>query len=282
MATVIFFHAHADDEAIATAGTMAALSDQGHRVVLVTATGGELGEIPDGLLSEGETLADRRRAELQEACRILGVHRQVYLGYHDSGMAGEASNGESRSFAAADPDAAAGTLADLLREEEADVFVIYDEHGGYGHPDHVQVHEVGRRAADLAGTPILYLSTVDRDRFLSMSEQADGSVWALPEEQRRDMETMGEPGWRITTEVDVRPWIARKRGAMQAHRSQIAEDSFFLSMPEDVFAEVWGSECYIRIRPPRPDTDEGRETGLVLETDRGAQARTLSAAEEHP
>jgi len=31
MATIVFFHAHPDDEAIATAGTMAALADQGHR-----------------------------------------------------------------------------------------------------------------------------------------------------------------------------------------------------------------------------------------------------------
>lgn len=277
MATVTFFHAHADDEAIATAGTMAALSDQGHRVVLMTATGGELGEIPDGLLAEGETLTERRRAELDEACRILGVHRQVYLGYRDSGMAGEATNGDPRSFAAADPGGGAELVADLLREEETDVFVIYDEHGGYGHPDHIQVHEVGRRAADLAGTPVLYLWTVDRDRLLSMAERSE---WAPPEEERRDMETMGEPGWRITTEVDVRPWIDRKRDAMRAHRSQITADSFFLSMPDDIFAEVWGTESYIRVRPAYPDTDGRRETELVLEADPGLPARTPSAAEE--
>ena len=94
------------------------------------------------------------------------------------------------------------------------------------------------------------------------------------------METMGEPGWRITTEVDVRPWIDRKREAMRAHRSQIAEDSFFLSMPAEVFAEVWGSECYIRVRPARPGGDDGRETELLLEADPVPQASTLSAAEE--
>ena len=150
MATIVFFHAHPDDEAIATAGTMAALSDAGHRVVLVTATRGELGEIPEGLLAEGESLADRRRAELTEACRVLGVARQTYLDYLDSGMAGEATNDRPGSFAAADVDEAAAALAGILTEETADVLVTYDEHGGYGHPDHVQVHRVGMRAAALA------------------------------------------------------------------------------------------------------------------------------------
>ena len=78
-------------------------------------------------------------------------HRQVNLGFLDSGMAGEESNRHPDSFAAADLEEAAGLLADLFREERADVLVIYDEHGGYGHPDHVKVHDVGRRAAEQAG-----------------------------------------------------------------------------------------------------------------------------------
>ncbi len=60
---------------------------------------------------------------------------------------------------------------------------------------------------------------------------------------------MGEPATRITTAVDVLPWIDRKRRAMQAHASQISEDSFFLSMPDDVFSLVWGREWYIQVRP---------------------------------
>ena len=115
MATIVFFHAHPDDEAIATAGTMAGLADQGHRVVLVTATRGELGEMPDGLLAPGETLAEHRRGELDEACRILGVAAQVYLDYLDSGMAGEDSNHRPGSFASADVDEAGAVLAAIWR-----------------------------------------------------------------------------------------------------------------------------------------------------------------------
>ncbi len=249
MSTFVFFHAHPDDEAIATGGTMAVLSDAGHRVVLVTATRGELGEIPEGLLAPGETLAERRMTELAEACRVLGVHRQVFLDYLDSGMAGEPTNDRAGCFAAADVDEAAGALAAILGDEGADVLVTYDEHGGYGHPDHVQVHRVGMRAAELAGTPAVYLATMNRDFVRSLADRLASSGWQPPGGPPDGAEDMGEPEARLTTEVDVTGVIDRKRQAMRAHASQIGEASFFLSMPEDVFTTVWGQEWYIRVRP---------------------------------
>ena len=83
--------------------------------------------------------------------------RQEYLGYLDSGMAGEDTNLRPGSFAGADVDAAAPSWPSCWLDESADVLVIYDEHGGYGHPDHIQVHRVGMAAAELASTPIVYL-----------------------------------------------------------------------------------------------------------------------------
>ncbi len=265
MATVTFFHAHPDDEAIATGGTMASLADQGHRVVLVTATGGELGEVPDGLLGPGETLAERRARELAEAARILGTGRQVFLGYEDSGMEGEESASRAGCFATADVDEAARRLADLLVAEGSDVLVTYDEHGGYGHPDHVQVHRVGMAAADLAGTPVVYMATMDRDFMRSLRSQAVASG-IDPAEVPEEADTMGEPGGRITTEVAVGPWLGAKRLAMRAHASQIGEESFFLAMPDDVFATVWSQEWYVRVRPEPVGLGDGvREPGLVLD-----------------
>ncbi len=267
MATVTFFHAHPDDETIATGGTMADLAHQGHRVVLVTATRGELGEVPDALLDPGESLAERRMSELAEAGRILGVSRQSFLDYHDSGMAGEESNGRPGCFAAADLDEAAEALAGILAEEASEVLVIYDEHGGYGHPDHIQVHRVGMRAAALAGTPVVYMSTMDRDFIEALRQQAADSDWQPPEDTLDEPVTMGEPASRITTEVDVTRWIDDKRRAMRAHASQIGPDSFFLSMPEDVFTTVWGQEWFIRVRPEPTATDGRREAALLLSPD---------------
>lgn len=266
MATVVFFHAHPDDEAIATGGTMAELSDQGHRVVLVTATRGELGERPEGLLGPDEPLTVRRAAELTEACRILGVARQTYLGYLDSGMAGEPSNEEPGCFAAADVDEAGAVLAGILEEEAATVLVTYDEHGGYGHPDHVQVHRVGMRAAALASTPVVYMATMNRDFIQGLASQLEDSEWEPPEGSTDGFDSMGEPASRITTTVDVARWVDIKRQAMRAHASQITEESFFLSMPDDVFTVVWGHEWYIRVRPEEdPPLAGGSETALLLD-----------------
>jgi LmbE family N-acetylglucosaminyl deacetylase len=252
---------------------MAGLSEEGHRVVLVTATRGELGEVPDGLSEDGGSLADWRLAELTEACRILGVGRQTYLDYLDSGMAGEATNDRPGSFAAADIEEAAGALADILVEEAADVLVTYDEHGGYGHPDHVQVHRVGMRAADLAGTPVVYMATMNRDFMRTLRDRVESSSeWQPPEGSTDGLDTMGEPADRLTTEVDVTRWLGHKRRAMAAHASQISESSFFLAMPPDAFSTVWGREWYIRVRPPwDPPDGSPWETALLLEGPEGPE-----------
>lgn len=248
MATVVFLHAHPDDETIVTGGTMARLSAEGHRVVLVTATAGELGQVPDGLLGPGEDLAARRATELGRACEILGVSRRLCLGYGDSGMAGEPSNDASGSFWRTDVDEAASALAAVLEEEKADVLTAYDEAGVYGHPDHIQVHRVGVRAADMAGTPRLYMATVNRAHLQRVSEQAESLFGAeMPEgETVPDLSSLGVDEHRITTTVDVHGYLDVKRRAMAAHESQISETSFFLAMPAPAFAAVWGLEWYVR------------------------------------
>ncbi len=251
MATAVFFHAHPDDEAIQTGGTMAQMAADGHRVILVTATRGELGEVPDGLLAPGQSLAERRALELAEACRVLGVARHEYLGYRDSGMVGEATNDDPACFWQADVDEAAARLAAILAEEDATVFATYDENGGYGHPDHIQVHRVGLRAAARARTPRVFMATVNRDHLLALAERSAEFGLDMPDEQRAMLDTLGVPGERITTTVDVRAFLEQKRGAMKVHASQIGDTSFFLSMPPEAFAAVWGTEWYIRVGAER-------------------------------
>lgn len=275
MATVTFFHAHPDDEAIATGGTMLRLAEAGHRVVLLTATRGELGEQPEGLLEPGESLVERRDRELREACRILGVGRHEFLDYLDSGMAGTPENDRPGSFATADLEEAAAAVARVLDDEDSDVLIIYDEHGGYGHPDHIQVHRVGMRAAELAATPVVYMATINRDVVIELATQSDSPGWQPPEEVAERMDTMGEPAERITTEVDVSPWIDRKRQAMQAHASQIPDTSFFLTVPEELFSTIWGREWYIRVRP---DLAAGtKEADLLLSAADDAAGSTSAA-----
>ena len=82
------------------------------------------------------------------------MHRVEWLGYKDSGMTGWEQNSDPESFLQAPVDEAAETAGSkILREEQADVLTVYDWHGNYGHPDHIKVHTVGHRAAEMAGTP---------------------------------------------------------------------------------------------------------------------------------
>ena len=251
MATVVFLHAHPDDECLITGGTMARLAAEGHRVVLVTATDGALGECPDGLLAEGEALADRRAAEVRASAIALGVAAHHFLGYRDSGMAGTEGNTAPDAFCNADVGEAAARLAARLREEAADVLVAYDDHGSYGHPDHIQVHHVGVRAADLAGTPGLYQATFSRDLFVRVVAQAPEEFGADGEPPSEEMmATIGLPEAEIDTVVDVSGHIPAKLASMRCHQTQVGDMRVLLEMPIEAFTQAFGQEWFVRMRAP--------------------------------
>jgi LmbE family N-acetylglucosaminyl deacetylase len=262
MATLVSFHAHPDDESIASGGTMAKAARDGHRVVLVFGTRGEHGEVDDDFLDAGETLSERREKEVDRAAEILGVARTEYLGYVDSGMMGTPENEAAESFWQADVDEAAERLAQILRDEHADVLTIYDDHGGYGHPDHIQVHRVGVRAAELAGTPQVLESTMNRDHLVALMRSNAAEIDTLDESPGELGEDFGSPADIITTAVDVSDFIDVKREAMKAHASQISETSFFLQMPIEAFNQAFGTEWYIRRGVPADHRDDDVFAGL--------------------
>ncbi|HVF54203.1 MAG TPA: PIG-L family deacetylase [Actinomycetota bacterium] len=243
MATLVTFHAHPDDEAIACGGTIVKAVRDGHRVVLVVATKGENGEVDDGFLDPEETLWERRVLETEAAAKILGIHRVEFLGYFDSGMMGTPQNDEPGSFWTADVEAAAQKLAEILREENADILTVYDDNGSYGHPDHIQVHRVGIRAAELAGTPKVFEVVIDKDELTRSMEKMAEMGMGLSDDM--DISNMGVPSEVITTRVDAKPFLDVKRAAMAAHASQISETSFFLAMLPKYFEEAFGTEPYV-------------------------------------
>jgi LmbE family N-acetylglucosaminyl deacetylase len=251
MATLVSFHAHPDDEAIPTGGVLAKAADAGHRVVIVFATRGEHGEVDEGFLDEGEALWQRREQECHRAAEVLGAGRVEFLGFVDSGMMGTPENDAPGSFWQADVDEAAKRLAAILEEERADVLTVYDENGVYGHPDHIQIHRVGVRAAELAGTRRVYEATMNRDDVVRGMTEA--RVAGMEMEGGLDPDAMDDFGVReaqITTAVDVTDYLDRKRAAMAAHASQISESSFFLAMPPEYFARAFGTEWFIRRGAP--------------------------------
>ncbi len=253
MSTVVFVHAHPDDESSQTSGSMARAAKEGHRVVLVVATNGDHGDAPADL-GEGETVVDRRRAEAEAAAAVIGTHRIEWLGYADSGMTGWAQNGHENSFCTADTETAAEKVAAILREEDADVVVGYDWHGGYGHPDHVKVHAVTKRAAELAGTPRYLEGSMNRDAMVRGFEAAraagmDVGDWD-PSQAMDDGNPLGSAESELHWACDVSDYLNVKRDALKAHASQ-GDAQGMLSMPEQMFAQGFSREHFIE--PGRPD-----------------------------
>ena len=246
--TTVFLHAHPDDEAIFTGGTLVRLKEAGHRTVVVLATNGD--EHPDS------ELARTRTAEAAAACALLGVDRVEHLGFGDSGLYADQAGPDS--FWRADHDAVSARLADLLLDEAADALVVYDVGGIYGHPDHLAVHRVGRVAAALAGTPTVYEATVDREylHFVETHRVGHAVQSLMGMEVRTNAAPLGVPTVEVSVTVDVRDRCAVKRAAMAAHLSQIPPDSEPLTMPADTFEGVYGYEWYVRAAGPAGPIDE--------------------------
>lgn len=250
--TAVFFHAHPDDEALLTAGTMAMLAAEGHRVVLVVATSGERGQAD---LEPGEALGAARMAELYKSAAALGCARVVNLGYGDSGLApggGVADDRPDDAFIDADAEEAARRLAAILTEEKAELLTTYDPAGGYGHPDHVQVHRVGGRAAEIAKTPIVLEATVNRDPLLRGLRLARRFY---PQLDIRAFERAYSPGDVITHRIAVRRFARQKRASMAAHASQATGADtrtlgVMLKIPQPLYRLVFGTEWYVRRDAP--------------------------------
>jgi LmbE family N-acetylglucosaminyl deacetylase len=268
--TLVAFHAHPDDEALLTSGTMARAAAEGHRVVLVVATDGGLGLAasefvdPEFVDSTVEAASDiklgtLRMTELHTSARALGTARVGTLGYADSGLGPETlpdPPGRVR-LVRADLDEAAERLAAVLREEHADVLLTYDANGGYGHRDHVKVHHIGARAAQLAGTPRILQATVPRDLLVRAIRLA-GKVYRFPPEfDAESFERAYSPRGAITHRIDVRRYASQKRAAMRAHASQATADggadrtlAAFLRIPRPLFDLVFGREWYVDASRP--------------------------------
>lgn len=259
--TLVTFHAHPDDESLLTAGVMAKAAAAGHRVVLVVATAGEVGDAADEYRSgdDAPDLGATRKAELERSAEVLGVARIAYLGYRDSGLPSDSPDGSwtaaPGSFAAAAVDEAAERLAAILREEHADVLTTYDQHGGYKHPDHIQVHHVGHRAGELAGTPVVLEATINRDLMHLGIEMAKGLGYEIPDDfNPATIDEWFMPNDAITHAVDVSAHLAQKRASMEAHESQATTGkdggaprsiAMFLSLPEEYFGLAFGTEWFI-------------------------------------
>jgi N-acetyl-1-D-myo-inositol-2-amino-2-deoxy-alpha-D-glucopyranoside deacetylase len=280
-------HAHPDDETIGTGGTMAKAVRAGHRVVLVTCTRGEMGEIvvkdmdtPDNHRRLGEI----RAGELEAAMGVLGVTEWENLGYRDSDMMGREGNNDPRTFWQADLDEAAKRLTWLIRRYQPDVVTTYNAFGGYGHPDHIRVHDTAIRAVPRAGDPNWYPEQLENglepwtpkkfyeqampesirkkmnERLVELGVETgwvppkDATPEQLAEYEER-MKQMLTPDDQITTWVDISDVLEAKWEAIQKHVTQINMDFPFMKLGFDGWKEFWGRETYV-LRDSMVETDK--------------------------
>ena len=245
MTTIVAFHAHPDDEVLLTGGTLARLAAEGNRVVIVVACSGSMNAAagPGGF---------PRLRELAASARALGAARVVHLGYADSGHGAVPypdPPGMVR-FVRADLDEAAGKLADAIREERAGLLLSYDRQGGYGHPDHVKVHEVGARAAGLTGTRVLE-ATVPRE-LVAWVFGPMRLVRLVVRYHQREIRAGFSQRSSITHRMAVHKYAAQKRAALAAHRSHLTSKGrsarlgrMMLAMPVPVFGLLFGREWFV-------------------------------------
>jgi LmbE family N-acetylglucosaminyl deacetylase len=252
--TMMAVHAHPDDEASSTGGVLAACSAQGIRTVVVTCTNGEFGDGPAGVKPgqdghDEQAVARQRLAELRESCAILGVTDLELLGYHDSGMPDWEYKDRPGAFCNVPEAEVAARIAALIERYRPQVLIAYDDRGPYQHPDHVHSSRAAQAAFAASGIPDkLYLSAMRRSDWRKIWEALRELGADVPEPGEMDPEAARQAAAseaRITTTVDISGVLPRKRDALFAHGSQIAE-SWFSKIPPEVAEATFGREHFIR------------------------------------
>ena len=272
--TLMAVHAHPDDEA-SSGGILATYADQGIRTVVVTCTNGEFGDAPGGIKPgqpghDEQAVARLRLAELEESVKILKVSDLETLGYHDSGMPDWEYKDRPDAFWNVPLEEVAGRIGGLITKYRPQVLVTYDDQGAYQHPDHVHASRAAQAAFAETGIPAkLYLSTMRGSSWRAIWEALRAAGVEVPdwsEDEERGARAR-ESEERITTTIDIRPVLERKREALFAHGTQVNGDSWFGKVPPEVLEEAFGYEYFIRAADttgaPLPEHDlfAGLRTG---------------------
>ena len=264
--TLLVVCPHPDDESSASGGMLAYYSAHGVRTGVVVCTGGEEGLIRDPALDpvvDQPRLREIREREVRNACAILGVAELRMLGYRDSGMPGEPANQHPDAFAQADAVEAAGRLVRIIRALRPRVLVTEPPGGGYAHPDHIRCHQVSMDAFHAAGDAQAYPEAGPAWPVAKLYAvvQIDDGQWdaLMPELQaagfdvgtRRQRPRKRAPGPETATvALDVRPYSEIQRQALQAHRTQVPPDSFWMRLPADLRRRAFATAYFRRLYPP--------------------------------
>lgn len=256
-------HAHPDDESSKGAATYAHYLEAGAEVMIVTCTGGERGDLLNGLAARNPKskcdLAGLRRDEMARAQEIIGFEHR-WLGYEDSGLPPAGVAVPPGSFADVPAEISARVLVKLVREFKPHVIITYNEIGGYPHPDHIRTHEIARIAWEGAGNPELYpdagepwepqklyyeeIFNANRaQHVLDVLRQRDPQSEVIPMLESY-MERVKSRPYSGTTSVEVGKFFEVRDEALRAHASQVEPNHPFFFWPNDMLREAWPYEDY--------------------------------------
>ncbi len=269
--TLLALHAHPDDESSKGAGTVAKYAAEGWRAILVTATGGEAGDILNPAMDRPEIIRDLRAvrtSELAAAARIIGFEETILLGYRDSGMPDSEDNARPDAFCNQDHDTVLERLVAIVRSRRPDVVLGYDDHEFYPHPDHLYVHRLSMDLMEAAADPDRYPDAGEPwqvrrifapvftgDRILALHEAMMTRTGSSPFSGW--IERIGDRTYpdRRLVKVDVRGYVERGRDALRAHRTQIDPDGFWFQVPTEIVEEVYPWEDFELLASNEPDDD---------------------------
>ena len=261
MQPLLAVFAHPDDETFSAAGVMAAATERGVPVTVISATRGEAGESSIAGLDDPERLGVVRERELREAMRQIGVSDVRLLGYRDSGMAGSPSADDQQAFIRAPVETVAARLVPDIRSVRPQAILTFGPEGLYGHPDHLHIHHVALRAIEIAAdpsymdgpasepwqTPALYFAAFPREDMLAVFDRPNSPLRSLSAEARAKV---GTPRSQITHKINIRPWAERKRAAIASHQTQTAEGGPLSGIPPEVREWQLADEYFVRAPLP--------------------------------
>lgn len=249
--------AHPDDEAFSTGGTIARYAAAGVHVVLVCSTRGEAGEISDPSLATPETLGQVREDELRCAAENMGIAELVFLDYCDSGMHGSPQNDDPRAYINASDEEVVAKLVEVIRRVKPHVVITFEPFGGYGHPDHIAIHNhtvaAFKIAADTGeyqglGEPWqperLFYTVIPRAFFERMRQEMEklGDDTTGFDDSEQDIR--GWPDGKINLVIDASSTVAEKWEALECHRTQFGPGNLFRRIPEEAAKEMMGDEYF--------------------------------------
>ncbi|MCH7736819.1 MAG: PIG-L family deacetylase [Chloroflexi bacterium] len=262
--SVLCIFAHPDDEAFGSGGTLAGLVQRGHKVTLVCATNGDVGEISDPALATPENLWQVRQDELRRAMEVTGISDVRFLGYRDSGMDGTPDNEDPSCLFQAEPSKVEAQISDLMAELKPDIVFTHDPTGGYGHPDHLVVFDRTTSVIDAMteDRPHLYYVCFPKKNFRRLwQDMIDAGI--TPPFAKEDLDNIGSPDDYVTTVKDVSAYVEIKRESLSHHKTQLDPNGPFSAIAPDIMTAWMSTEYFYLSQPKGGDSQEDILVDLI-------------------